>query len=476
MEIKRRNPPGRSVASTGKLEKAGETLMASGAVIIDHADTRGLDARRSTAARLGYPAAAFLAFAALAYLSIDLTRGEGRIAVVWLPNALAVAFLLRPTAPHEPALFAAMFVGNVLANTAVGDSLVTAASLALANSAEIWLAVILVRRWCGNRPDMSNTHDLARFMICAGLVAPIASAAIASLTLVGAAGLAIAPILRWAMSDALSMLILAPSALVLHDAIANIRKPTPPEISDWLLLTVGGTTLTFAVFYQTEFPLLFLIPPVVVAHAFRLGALGTAFSVIKVASIALILTQLGRGPINLVPASLDVQILVLEGFLASCMIVGLPVAAVLATRDRILGELAAGKKQLALLADNITDAILRYDIDGRCTYASPSVRNVLGLPPSRFLGRSSSERVHPDAQAAVSDVEEALLTGKKDKERFTYRRYLDGADGSPVFIEADCAVAFNPETGEREGIIVSARDVTNRIELERKLKRATAHA
>ncbi|MBT8426616.1 MAG: response regulator, partial [Erythrobacter sp.] len=252
--------------------------------------------------------------------------------------------------------------------------------------------------------------------------------------------------------------------------------PTAREVSEWLLLTIGGTTLTFAVFYQTEFALLFMIPPVVVAHAFRLGALGTAFSVMKVATIALICTQAGRGPINLVPAPLDVQILILEAFLASSMVVGLPVAAVLATRDKVSAELAAGRRQLALLADNITDAILRYDIDGRCTYASPSVESVLGLPPSDFVGRASSERVHPDAQAAVSDVEEALLTGRKDKERFTYRRYLDAADGSPVFIEADCAIAYNSETGEREGIVVSARDVTNRIELERKLKRATAHA
>ncbi|QZD96270.1 ATP-binding protein [Qipengyuania gelatinilytica] len=450
--------------------------MATSAAGLDHAAARSANGLRPAAARLAYPLIALLAFAALAYVSIDLTRGEGRIAVVWLPNALAVAFLLRRKVPHEPALFIAMFLGNVLANFIVGDAVLTAAALALANSAEIWLAVALVRRWCGNRPDMSDTYDLSRFILAAGLIAPIASAAIASLALAGTSGLSLAPILRWATSDALSMLILAPGALVLQDAIANIRMPTVREVVEWLLLTIGGTTLTLVVFYQTALPLLFLIPPIVIAHAFRLGALGTAFSVMKVAVIALIFTQAGRGPINLLPAPVDVQILMLEAFLATSMLVGLPVAAVLATRDKVSAELAAGKKQMALLADNITDAILRYDIDGRCTYASPSVENVLGLPPASFIGRASSERVHPDAQAAVRDVEEALLTGKKDKERFTYRRYLDAVDGSAVFIEADCAVAYNGETGEREGIIVSARDVTNRIELERKLKRATAHA
>ena len=313
-------------------------------------------------------------------------------------------------------------------------------------------------------------------MLGAGLVAPIASAAMASLALAGASGISLAAVLRWAASDALSMLILAPSALVLHDALANIRRPKRRKVVEWLLLTIGGTALTLAVFYQTKFPLLFLIPPIVVAHAFRLGALGTAFSVMKVATIALICTQAGRGPINLAPVSMDIQILVLEAFLASSMMVGLPIAAVLATRDRVAAELASGKQQLALLADNITDAILRYDLDGRCTYVSPSVENVLGLPPARFIGLSTSERVHPEALAAISDVEEALLTGKKDKERFTYRRYFDGTDGGPVYIEADCAVAYNSKTGDREGIVVSARNITHRVELERKLKRATLHA
>ena len=447
--------------------------MASSAIAAT--TTQGTDRSAVTWAVL-VPLAGCVAFAVLAYLSISLTRGDGRIAVIWLPNALAVAFLMRFSVPKEKLLLAAMFAGNILTNLLVGDAAFQALIFALANSVEIIAAVALVRHWCGTRPDMSDTHDLGSFMVAAGLIAPLLSASVASTAIAASSEHLLAALLRWAASDGLAMLILAPCALVLHDALRNARLPTVREVREWLLLTGIGTTLTFVVFYQNTYPFLFVLPPVVALHAFRLGALGTAFSTLKVATIALVCTELGRGPINLLQMPPEMQLLVLQAFLASAIVVGLPVSAVLATRERGRRELADGRRQLALLADNITDAILRYDLEGKCTYASPSVETVLGLPPGDFLGLNASERVHPDALHAIEDVQEALLTGKKDKDRFTYRRYLDAEDGSAVHIEADCAVAFNSTTGEREGIVVSARDVTERVALEARLKRATRHA
>jgi signal transduction histidine kinase/CheY-like chemotaxis protein len=69
-----------------------------------------------------------------------------------------------------------------------------------------------------------------------------------------------------------------------------------------------------------------------------------------------------------------------------------------------------------------------------------------------------------------------LFDGTSEKERFTYRRVLDNSDGMPVFLEADGAVVHDPVTGAREGVVVAARDVTERVELELLLTRARRHA
>ncbi|MBX7458298.1 MASE1 domain-containing protein [Qipengyuania sp. 1NDH17] len=410
-----------------------------------------------------------LAFGALAYLCIELTRGSGRIAVIWIPNAIVVAMLLRWRVPDERLAIAACVLGNVLANLAVGDAPLVAGGLALANGAEILLAVLLARKWCGGDPRMDDINDLSRFVFAAGILAPTGSAMVAACVLWLNGPFGLAGMTRWAMSDSLSMLIIAPSAMVIIDAVRKRRRPTRRELVEWLLLTGFGTTVTLLVFSQTTYPLLFIIPLVVISHAFRLGTLGTAFSVLKVATIASIFTELGHGPINLLPVAAEFQLLLLEGFLASALVVGLPVAAALSTRERITRE-------LELLAENITDAILRYDLHGLCTYASPSVTAVLGAPPSAFMGTTTDERAHRDSREDIARVQSRLLSGCSDTERFTYRRLLDDADGNPVYIEADCAVAYDNTNGEREGIIVSARDVTERVQLERKLKRATRHA
>ena len=166
------------------------------------------------------------AFFALCLLSIELTRSEGRIAVIWLPNALAVAACLRFRLPHESALLVAVAAGNVAANLVAGDPMWQALMLAGANAVEIGLAVILTRRWCRTQPVMEDIADLRGFGLAAGICGPAASGLIAIIALDPAAGDAFSLYERWVIADALSMLILAPSAMIVIDALRSRRRPT----------------------------------------------------------------------------------------------------------------------------------------------------------------------------------------------------------------------------------------------------------
>jgi PAS domain S-box-containing protein len=96
--------------------------------------------------------------------------------------------------------------------------------------------------------------------------------------------------------------------------------------------------------------------------------------------------------------------------------------------------------------------------------------------PETYLGKPMTARLHPDTRDRAVLALGRLLDGTSDKERVTYRRFQDNPDGSPVFLEADCAIIRNPETGLREGVVVAARDVTERVELELLLTRARRHA
>jgi PAS domain S-box-containing protein len=274
----------------------------------------------------------------------------------------------------------------------------------------------------------------------------------------------------------MAMVLIVPTVLLLVDRIKGQRALVPAHPGESLALLIGGMTCAFLVFNQTHYPLVFLIQPITLLHAFRLGSLGSALHVGGVALVAGVMTWAGLGPIAAASGSAITQLHLLQAFIAANFLTGLPVSAILAGRDRMMADLEAGKQQVDLLADNITDAILRYDLDGVCTYASPSVRDVMGLEPGDLVGEPAGPRLHPDARDLAMQALGRLLSGACDKERVTYRRSRDNPDGTPVFLEADGAVVRNPVSGAPEGVVVAARDVSERVELELLLTRARRHA
>ena len=417
-----------------------------------------------------------LAFGLLAYGSIDLTRCDGRVAAVWIPNGLALACLLRVRMRSEYAFYLALMAGNIAANVLAGDVAGKAAALSLANTLEIALAATLVRRFCSPLPDMRDIRHLVAVCGLAGVVAPVPSALLASLFLSGGSDTLAALFGKWWLTDALGMVIITPCVLVVADALRKPRLPSRRQAGEWVALLLVGTGMTIAVFAQTNYPLLFLVGPVVVTAAFRLGTLGTALATILVSAIATFFTWAGSGPVNLVDEALGAELLVLHTFIASAFLVGMPVAAVLEGRGQMIETLAARQEELDLLTSNISDAVLRFDAQGVCTYVSPSVADVLGTGPETFLGARTTDRMHAEAKETISAANARLMSGESQKERFVYRRMLDDEEGKPVYIEADCVMARHPGTGEREGIIFSARDITERVLLERQLVRARRHA
>ena len=417
-------------------------------------------------------------FFAAALSSILLFRDDGRIAAIWLPNAVMLGLLLRIESLRIAPTLAWLFPANLAANLVVGDATGTALTLALANNVEIGVAYALIARWVGPRPDLEDLRALGRVLVSACVVAPSTSGLIAMAALAGPdASTTGAAWAIWVLTDGLGMMLIAPAVMIALDAVRAPSRPTAlADWRAWALVTGIGIAVSLLVFAQSSYPLLFLCAPVILFHAYRLGMFATALGTLLIAVIATVATSLDSGPIALMDGSLTSRLIVLQVFLASMFATGLPVAAALARKRRLLADLADRERQLALLANNVTDAVLRFDLDGTCVDASPSVREVLARSREDFIGRSATALTHPESSDQIAAVTARLLTGEIDKQRFTYRRLKDYPDGTPVYIEADCAVVRHPETGAREAIIVCARDVSERVVLERQLKRARRHA
>ncbi|ARS91374.1 histidine kinase N-terminal 7TM domain-containing protein [Natrarchaeobaculum aegyptiacum] len=139
--------------------------------------------------------------------------------------------------------------------------------------------------------------------------------------------------------------------------------------------------------------------------------------------------------------------------------------AVLMLRD--VTEQRRAERRFQALIENVTDVVVVVTADGEITYASPSVRSVLGYRPADVVGKSVFEFVHDDDRQRAIDAFDELRTGPAEETRFEYRgRHRDG---SWVGLEGGSVDLLDNELVD--GVVISIRDVTERNERERELER-----
>jgi len=134
------------------------------------------------------------------------------------------------------------------------------------------------------------------------------------------------------------------------------------------------------------------------------------------------------------------------------------------------------ESELALLAANATDAVLRIALDGRCTYASPSIGHVLGLTVEVVVGRPIAAGIDEVDREEMLMFHHLLVSGTIERGVITVRAERADEPGLRIWIEAHCGLVRDAITGEPREVIASLRDVTERKRLELELDTARARA
>ena len=132
---------------------------------------------------------------------------------------------------------------------------------------------------------------------------------------------------------------------------------------------------------------------------------------------------------------------------------------------------ALQRRRYESLVDRSDDVIAVFDDDGTLTYASPALERVLGWPVDQAVGRRGRTFIHPD------DVDEALAhlaavrAGASYGDLPIYR--LLTPDGRWRDMEISAADLRDEPT--IAGVVVRARDVTDRRIVEDRLEHALTH-
>jgi diguanylate cyclase len=289
-----------------------------------------------------------LLFCINSLLVIDVSRYSAGVAAIWSANAFLVfALMISPRRHHWAYLLGALITG-LATNFWAGFGISTAISFSVANIVEAWLVDRLVTWRVSRKNILATPAGLAWFALVAIMV-PVVSASVAATGLHGAV---LHEWRAWLYSDILGLLVVVPTLLVLRQHArgegAQISWRRCAELAA-ILSIVLMTVLT--IFLMPPAPLLFLIALPLLVAVFRFGAVGAvaATAIIAVASVSC--TLFGLGPIAAWSPDPLIRIYLLQAFLAAELLIALPIAALLADRDRTAAHLLAQERKVRLLAE-----------------------------------------------------------------------------------------------------------------------------
>ena len=303
---------------------------------------------RLTRSEWSIPARGLLIWGAVfvtALASIRLTRASDGIAALWPADGIVIAALLRSRANtvwQRGPIYIGALIGFASANLASGDGLFLSTALPIANTAQVAATVWLLERFVGLPLDLERLRDLGLFVLVAGVISPLIGATIGASAISTAHWLPWLPTwLVWYPATSLATIIVVPFALTL-DAEQCRALQVENRIPEAAAVLIAAALLTLlACWHGPEF--LFLTVPVVLFATLRFGIAGAAASTLVVAALGHLLAIRGIDPSGLAHASLAERILVLKLSLATITVCSLPVAAVLAERDRLVTELSTAK-------------------------------------------------------------------------------------------------------------------------------------
>jgi signal transduction histidine kinase len=301
-----------------------------------------------------FPVAIFL----IAFLTIVFSRYSNLISTIWPTDAIMLAALLRYA--RSPVNYVSVLgsgsAATVLAGLVVGNSLALDATLALANLAEITIALVLLAAFKINSSTLTSFKGVFILMLLAGGVAPIASTLIGAVAFGSEHGFPWLVVWRnWYPGHALGIIIVTPFLICVTS-------------SEWRRLRVGerlteaaailGFFLVVALCSTYFRPAIFVVAPAILFATVRFGLIGATASTFMIAIIASWFVVFDIGHPFLPQLDPGGRIFALQMFLAITSFWALPTAALLNERDGLLSDLSRANSQLVDESEKIAHLVI----------------------------------------------------------------------------------------------------------------------
>jgi diguanylate cyclase (GGDEF)-like protein/PAS domain S-box-containing protein len=402
------------------------------------------------------------------------------VSAFWLPNAAILPLLLwsrrRDWGVYLPfAVLADSACSRYLWQSADWVS----AAVATCNFGESALAAAVLLRLVGV-PRMDHVRDVLVFVLVAGLAAPAVNTSVVTALLAVARELPAQFAEHFFIGDMTGMLVLGPALLAWsapapRPALAGLRRSTASRLEPVLVACALGA-VTVGVFgrdaTQREVLSPYLVLPVLVWAAVRLGPRAATAAIMATAAMTTAMTSFGRGPFADAALSVPERVAGLQLFFVSAALATLVLAAVEATSEQRHQELKRSEARFrtGFVASPI--GLVFTDLEGRYRTVNPAFCELVGRDEADLLTKRFADVTHPEDAPADTAALERLRSGS-DRTYRAEKRYVR-PDGSVVWANVTVATLFDG-SGRPESVFAQVVDVTARRQAEVVLARQATH-
>jgi diguanylate cyclase (GGDEF)-like protein/PAS domain S-box-containing protein len=408
---------------------------------------------------------AFVVTTLTCILSGALKSMSDEIAAIWLANAVLLGQMMVAAPGQRYWVLAGGLAGNMAANL-FDESLAVSLSYTLADTLEVLIAFSFAPR-ISAVAELLRPKALLRFLAGSVVLAPLLSGLLATTLLRGQlSGHLIPNLANWFVSDALSLVIFTPAAVVFWNGEAAdlLRADRRLKTIGLLLLVCAVTT---GVFVQSRLPLLYWALLPIVLLAFHADISAVMVGLLLCLAIAVLFTMRGIGPLWVFPyQDMEARIFSLQLFLLAALSIALPISATQVSRGRLVGLLREGERRYRILAENATDIVMSVTLEGRLTYVSPRAQTVMRRNPDELIGAYLPDLVIADDRDALATAIENLAIGASEISQVSrFRR----PDGQVLWLETYLRPVVDPFSGQPEALTATTRDITARKMAELRL-------
>lgn len=282
--------------------------------------------------------------AILVALAIAYARSAGLVAGLWGASGVAVAVWLRTSRGRTSDLtFAGVLTVSILIGEIIaGNKPPLALAFTIANMIEIVGAVLLARRFSPTL-NLSSLNGAVSFLFFAAVLAPIPAALCSTLilSLMGQGDIVWQGFQTWWLGHALGIAVLGSLGMSLTPAMfARLLKPR--KLIEAVVL-IGLVPVFYFVAFTGDVPMGFVLLPLLLAIAVRLGVAGAAFTLVIMSVLLVGSAMIGNGPYaqgDLTHQVLMAQMLVLIGYMPVLL-----VASLLEERDLLAERARVGRER-----------------------------------------------------------------------------------------------------------------------------------